>query len=183
MATDIGGSRLEREKLVTVHPSAGDLPIARHFDSDTIEKFHTFSDPAKAELSESIVDYTRILVCGAVAAREADHGYQVTEYNVKMAATGMNRREETSAARKLAGIVGGILLGIGVSNFIAILQIGKFDKTGIILAAVASTVGAFLIAVDLPRMVRPSGKNRRSYTPVPPVKVRRRPMNQSPGQG
>lgn len=176
METEGGKSRSDREKLA-LHPSADDFPVARQMDSETVAKFLEFSDPAKATTRQLVLDYASKLIHAASTAKENVDGDNVSEANVLEAAYGLNRREG-KGLKKLAGILGGLLLGTGLSTLVSVIQAEKFDRSGIILTAVTGVLGAFLIAVDLPQDILSRWRKRKPSAPPQPAKVRRRPASQ-----
>ncbi len=165
--------------MVSYHPSSDEFLIARLMDSETLAKFQEFSEPAKASTLQWALGYTRKLIHASSAAKESVDGDNVSEANVNEAAYGLNKREE-KGFKKLAGILGGIFLGAGISNLFTVIQVGKFDRNGIIIMAASGILGAFLVAVHLPQDIFPIWRRRRPSMPTQPFKVKRRAVHQGP---
>jgi hypothetical protein len=161
-----------------MHPSSDDFPMAKQMDSETLARFHQFSEPAKATARQWVLVYARKLIHASFTAKEGVDGDNVSEANVNEAAYSLNGKQE-KGFKRLAGIVGGIFLGNGLSSLVTVIQSGRFDRNGIIFMAVSGILGAFLVAVHLPQSILP--KWRRRTPSRPPFKVKRRPVNQASG--
>ena len=176
METEGGRSRPDLEKLA-LHPSSDDFLLARQMDSETLAKFLTFTDPAKTTLRQLILAHASKLIHAAFTVKENVQGDNVSEANVREASYNLNRNEG-KGFKRLAGILGGALLGTGLSTLESVIEAKQFDRDRIILIAVAGILGAFLVAVDLPDLL-PRWRKRKYSTPSPPAKIRRRPAGQA----
>jgi uncharacterized YccA/Bax inhibitor family protein len=126
------------------------------------------------------MDYLSCLIDASLVAEKKVNGDQVSEANVHTASQIIGTKDEENGLKKLAGIIGGIFLGTGISSLISILQAGKFDRTGIILMAVCGILGAFLVATDLPGGILPERRKRRASAQNQPARVRRRTVPKTP---
>ena len=121
-------------------------------DDQTLADFGTFSDPAKSTIRIFIFDYARNLVRAAVVVKDRVRGDSVSAANVQEAYVDLHKHDpqERNGFAKLAGVLGGVLFGTGLSTLASMIQDDKFTLTGTVLAVVTVAVGAFLIALELP---------------------------------
>jgi hypothetical protein len=178
MEMNDGKEKVGRETVLSLHPRHDDMLFARRLNPETLAKYDEFSEPAKAEVMRWVGDYASKLIGSAYTVKENVNGDSVSEANVTEAAYSLNRREGT-ALRRATVSFGGILLGTAMSTLFGAVHAGKFDKDGTILIAVTGVIGAFLIAVDLPRRILPSHRKGSNAVRSKPT-VRRTSVPRAP---
>ena len=160
--TKDGRSRPDGDKLVVaLRPSHDDFPLGGEMmDAQTRADLNTFSEPAKSLTWKLTCDYASNLVHAAVAMKDKVKGDNVSYANVEEASFTLSQRE-TRGLAKVAGVLGGILLGTGLSTLASMIQSSTFTRGGTILAVLTVAVGAFSIALDLPEGLLATWRKRK----------------------
>jgi hypothetical protein len=149
-------------------------------DPESFAKFREFSEPAQSTVRRWVISYMSKLIDASFTAKQNVDGDNVSEANVNEAAYSLNRKEGKRLT-KVAGIVGGLFVGTGLSTLVSVIQAGKFDRNGTIVIGVTGILGSFLIALDLPQGILPRWRKSKSYSSTSqPFKVKRRSANPSP---
>ena len=133
-------------------------------DAQTRADLLTFSEPAKSATRELIRDYACTLIRAAIAIKDKVKGDNVSAANVEEASFSLNRQEGRGLI-KLAGVVGGILLGTGLSTLASMIQSGTFTRGGTIIAVLTGAIGAFFVALDLSEGLLPNWRKPKSPHP------------------
>jgi hypothetical protein len=151
----------DREKALSLHPISEDFPIAKGVEAETQAAYYAFSDPAKSVTRRLVLDYMRSLIRAATVVKDSVRGDNVSAANVEEGAI-LLRRRERNGLKKLAGVVGGVLLGTGFSTLASMIQSNTFTSGGTILAVSSAAVGAFLVALNLSEGFLANWRRRRS---------------------
>src|SRR4051794_35939110 len=101
--------------------SRHDLPIEGESDAQARAELLLFSENAQSRARELICDYAGTLIRAAVAIKDRVKGDNVSAANVDEAWFTLNRQEGRGLI-KLAGVVGGLLLGTGLSTLASMFQ-------------------------------------------------------------
>jgi histone H3/H4 len=143
------GSEKERPEINLSAPSVEiqDLPFPRYVNRTIFDKFAKFTPEAKAYLEQKLLAYTEQLIMNSEANAKESGLDNVSAKNVELALT-KHHPVTRSRFRRFAGILGGILLGAGLSALISMLMAQQITEIGSILTFALSVPGAFLIALD-----------------------------------
>lgn len=107
-----------------------------------------FSMKASKRLSEKIHEYSDQLTTESARVSRWHQSEQVSTADVDHAADYLFANRSRKPYRHM-GTVGGILLGTGGSNVLAMITTHQYTLSGIIVTLVLTSVGTFLIAAHM----------------------------------
>jgi hypothetical protein len=146
---EAGRSRADGDKLVALRPNHDDFPMGGEMiDAQTRAGFLTLTEPAKSKTHKLVCAYASNLIHTAVDIKDKVKGDNVSAANVEEASFTLSQHEKRGLA-KVAGVLGGILLGTGLSTLASMIQSSVFTRGGTILAVLTVAIGGFAIALDL----------------------------------
>lgn len=107
-----------------------------------------FSQPAFDILKTKISEYVTDIVGESIRISKRSNTDSVSEFHVKLAAEYLT----TSSSRRIfrhIGTIGGIILGASLSNILGMTLTNSYTGGGVILSAILSISGAFMIAFHI----------------------------------
>ena len=108
----------------------------------------SFSPSAVSSLETSIRDYISELVLESIKSSKRDNVDVVSAKHVDRAHEYLVSSSQRRLFRHL-GTVGGIILGAGLSNTLALVTANTFSATGVLLSVGLGLIGSFLVAFHI----------------------------------
>ncbi len=107
-----------------------------------------FSPQAFTRLKEKVGEFSAQLVVESIKTSKRHKSDSVSAADIEHASQYL----VSSSSHKIykhIGTMGGILLGAGFSNILAIITTGQFTITGIVSSCILAAVGAFMVAFHI----------------------------------
>jgi histone H3/H4 len=107
-----------------------------------------FSEPAFARAKEKVEEFTRQLAVESIKTAKRHRADTVSSADVEHASQYL----VSSTSHKIykhVGTLGGIMLGAGFSNVLAMMTTGQFTTTGVASSCLLAAVGAFMVSFHI----------------------------------
>jgi hypothetical protein len=105
------------------------------------------SDQASSMVKAKVIEYLSDLVKESEAVRKRDNVESISLKHIEIASENLILRSRNKIF-KLAGTIGGLLLGTSLSTLCAMMLVSQFPVSGIWISTCSGIVGGFLLAVS-----------------------------------
>jgi histone H3/H4 len=139
----------ERTQMSVLTPGIEpqESPFPKDIDRSVLARFAKFTPEARAYFVDKLRAFAEQLIINSGASAEENGLDTVSAKNVELALSKFHPAPR-SRSRRFASLLGGILLGAGISALVSMLIARQVTEVGSILAFILSIVGTFLIAFD-----------------------------------